>query len=206
MASRVMTTQSGFAGVAEAPIEMSSTIRWGVFALLFFSSASIQAQARGGQGDGQRIIIYSNALRPLPFVLNFSSAPRPRTAQQLIISIRTSLPEGTKSKIIHYYSENWSSLEHAEYDFLYLPEIINMVAQHWRLWNDSQLISAIRCVGKDFVQQIGLQIAFDELNERREANIPLELSERAKGLTEAYFISKRLFEVCDDVAARKHSR
>jgi hypothetical protein len=149
------------------------------------------------------IVIYTNRppLRPLPFSLPLGRTP-PASLRQLVAMLEAAIPESHRARMAAYYSSPWDDLREGAYSDLYIPEIFAAAAKAWPR-PGPELERRIGCVGRDFSSQVAMQIAFDHVRSHWRVGETIRLTDRAKGLMEASFISRRLFEVCDSLPARE---
>jgi hypothetical protein len=155
--------------------------------------------------DERLVVPFGSPLRPLPFSLLIDSRKRPPGLSEFVNELSDALPALARRRIVDYYSSNWADLKSGAYGDLYLHEIIYSAMSKWGLNEDVFFSRRIQCVGSDFVDQVGLQIAFDYAKRNQKVGERIELTERAKGLNEAYYTSKRLFQICDGLD-RSHRR
>jgi hypothetical protein len=161
------------------------------------------AAAPSAAAQPSEVIVYTNRqpLRPLPFRLNLGRIP-PATLRQLVARLEEAIPESHRARMAAYYSSPWDDLRDGAYADLYVPEIFAAAAKAWPRAGPG-LARRIDCVGRDFPSQVAMQIAFDHVRSHWPVGETIRLTDRAKGLMEASFISMRLFEVCDGLPARE---
>ena len=168
-------------------------------------SARVQPAPSPGGSDGEEVVHIVREgeppLRPLPFSLSPLEA-RPESARDMVELLYEAIPGEHLDRIAAYHGQ--SSEPSADpgaarptYESLYLREIVNAAFDHWRHErNGSSLSREISCIGRRFVEQVGLQLAMMHIYSGRYGIIRFH-SDLARANSRAEFISRRLFEVCE---------
>jgi hypothetical protein len=168
-------------------------------------------EEQAGPSGGQDVVIRIGwDPRPLPFALNLDRRARPpRSLTEMVDRIYGALPQDRIDMFASYYGVSYGVPDFermmAHYDSvtdfyrdLYTNEIL---LEAGRIWGFTEthfpLDRARRCVGRDFVSLVAIQIGIRRYSELGDGPESQPLQTRLWGYIMADRASRQLFALCD---------